>query len=370
MPADLLPSPPAADPVLAEWLAAEEGKSADLALAALIEEVAMPVALQALGRKLRGKTGWGRGAPAPEDTREVISRVREQLVRAARRMREPGAVPVRDYAGYVATVAHSAWAEFLRDKYPARTLLSHRLRYLLENRSGQTGFALWTGPDGDLQGGFAVWKTRAAAPAPVDALRRLLVDPHLADGPQGLAASTALPEATARALRWLGGPVPFHDLVAIISDRLGINEAPEPLESAQESGALPRDPAPGPEDALRWREYLAWLWREIGGLPLRQRRAFLLHSTVAHDLEYGAVAGVRQQARLLELAPETFAGYWARLPLDDLTIADLLGVTRQQVINLRKVARATLGVAWRKWLDRRPNCPISGHNRPLSPSDT
>jgi hypothetical protein len=33
---------------------------------------------------------------------------------------------------------------------------------------------------------------------------------------------------------------------------------------------------------------------------------------------------------------------WDQLPLDDLSIAARLGVTRQQVINLRKAARARL----------------------------
>jgi hypothetical protein len=33
---------------------------------------------------------------------------------------------------------------------------------------------------------------------------------------------------------------------------------------------------------------------------------------------------------------------WKELPLDDLTIAGRLGATRQQVINLRKSARARL----------------------------
>ena len=40
-------------------------------------------------------------------------------------------------------------------------------------------------------------------------------------------------------------------------------------------------------------------------------------------------------------APE-LAGVWNELPLDDLTIAERLGVTRQQVINLRKAARERL----------------------------
>jgi hypothetical protein len=39
---------------------------------------------------------------------------------------------------------------------------------------------------------------------------------------------------------------------------------------------------------------------------------------------------------------DEFAAMWNRLPLDDLTIAERLGVNRQRVINLRKSARERL----------------------------
>jgi hypothetical protein len=42
------------------------------------------------------------------------------------------------------------------------------------------------------------------------------------------------------------------------------------------------------------------------------------------------------------LGAEEFANLWNELPLEDASIASLLGVTRQQVINLRKSARERL----------------------------
>jgi hypothetical protein len=54
------------------------------------------------------------------------------------------------------------------------------------------------------------------------------------------------------------------------------------------------------------------------------------------------VAGIRQIAEALEIPAPEFAELWNRLPLDDLGIADRLGVTRQRVINLRKSARERL----------------------------
>jgi len=54
------------------------------------------------------------------------------------------------------------------------------------------------------------------------------------------------------------------------------------------------------------------------------------------------IASIREIAETLEIATEEFARLWNLLPLDDLAIADLLGITRQQVINLRKSARERL----------------------------
>ena len=82
-------------------------------------------------------------------------------------------------------------------------------------------------------------------------------------------------------------------------------------------------------------------------MPVRQRMALLLNlrdegGGVAGLLPITGIATVRQIAAALEMADEDFAGLWPRLPLDDASIAGLLGVTRQQVINLRKCARERL----------------------------
>jgi hypothetical protein len=53
---------------------------------------------------------------------------------------------------------------------------------------------------------------------------------------------------------------------------------------------------------------------------------------------------LRELAETLAMTPEQFAEIWNQLPLDDIRIAALLNVTRQQVINLRKSARKWLSV--------------------------
>ena len=54
------------------------------------------------------------------------------------------------------------------------------------------------------------------------------------------------------------------------------------------------------------------------------------------------VASMRHIAEILELPAETFAALWNELPLEDVVIGEHLGVTRQQVVNLRKCARQRL----------------------------
>ena len=47
-------------------------------------------------------------------------------------------------------------------------------------------------------------------------------------------------------------------------------------------------------------------------------------------------------AAAVGLSPESLAELWNRLPLEDTGLAEILDVTRQQVINLRKSARERL----------------------------
>ena len=56
------------------------------------------------------------------------------------------------------------------------------------------------------------------------------------------------------------------------------------------------DPRLSPLEDAVWKEYLTWLWNEIGTLSARQRRAFLLHSEVLREFELLGVASIRSIA--------------------------------------------------------------------------
>ena len=55
-----------------------------------------------------------------------------------------------------------------------------------------------------------------------------------------------------------------------------------------------------------------------------------------------SVADIDELAGSIGITVERLAAMWPELPLDDLTIAGMLGIRRQQVINLRRSARDRL----------------------------
>ena len=337
------------DPLLQPYLEASAERDAAAPLAALFALQAEPIIEQIL-RVKRARSGQ------PNDVADVASAAREYLVRQLGLLRAGAREPIRDFRGYVASVTYSAWAEYLRERHPQRAMLLNRLRYLLENRTAQKGFALWDDAEGQKWCGFSSWRERMGGASPK--LQWLLVDPAaaVADAlPGANPAAMILPELVAGLLRWLGGPIELRDLTTALAEVSGFARTESrPTDEAE------IDPRNSPAEELIWKEYLRWLWQEIATLSERQRRAFLLHAEVVRDFDSLGIASLRAIAASLQLKANELAEIWNRIPLDDLTIAKMLDCSRQQVINLRRVARDKLGAAWRQWRD--------GNMRAQSPS--
>ena len=129
------------DPLLAPYLASAGEEQAREALARLVEEHAGPVIRGVIMSRLSGF----RGAGAGPDTEDVYNGAVAQLLTRLGGLRT-GAEPVSDLSAYAAVIAHNAFHEHLRQKFPRRWQLKNRLRYLLRNRPG---LALWPSEDGD-----------------------------------------------------------------------------------------------------------------------------------------------------------------------------------------------------------------------------
>ena len=346
---EVTPIQPPPEGLLAAFLAARDSPESERLLAQLLETEAAPV----ITRVLRTKTGGG-----DEELADLTSATREELIARLIALRDgEDAAEIRNFGGYVASVAYNVWAQHLRTEKPGRAMLLNRVRYLLENRTAQRGFALWDGPAGERWCGLRSATTPSPGLSTTPKLQLLAVDPFAAahnafDGRDWRRMDLA--ELLAGLFRWLETPVELRHLLDALAELLEISDAKISLDA--EPGAAGGiefvDPAASAVDAAKWMEYLRWLWSEVGRLSLPQRTAFLLHSDVTLELDFRGVASLRQIAGALAIPTEAFATIWNQLPQDDATIAQRLQLQRQQVINLRRVARDRLGAAWRKWINR------------------
>ena len=270
-----------------------------------------------------------------EDAEDVAATVDLRVLEKLRRVREWPGEAVQDFAGYVAVMAYNAVNDLLRARYPRRTRLKTRTRYVLTH---DPRLALWSSPAGPACG-LAAWKETppSESDAAVDPAR---VTPLMRD-------ATRPADAIAAVLRALGRPLLLDALVSVLAGLWQIADAPAGGLALVETAAPPEHRGTGEE--LESRQYLRALWKEIRELRPMQRQALLLNlrepgtGDAMQLLLVTGTATFDELAAALEMTPEELAALWNDLPLDDARIAARLQITRQQVINLRKSARERLG---------------------------
>jgi DNA-directed RNA polymerase specialized sigma24 family protein len=308
------------DPLLGAFLAEGEERRSEELLAELLEREARPPVTRVIRKSLRGHA----------DTEDLVADVMLILTRRLREARA-GAAPIANFVGYVAAVAGHVCDRYHRRRNRGRFALRLRMRHVLETSKA---FEV-TGDRCRLRKGMA------AVPAAVN---------DAAD-PLG---NKALPSTMAILLAEAGGELLLETLLTALVERFGEGDAPVTL--AQED--LP-DPAPAPDVLALQRQRLRLLWEELCVLPVNQRRALLLNlrgvegEDVMATLLLSGVASMPRLAAVLEIEGEELERIWNELPWEDLRIAEWLGVTRQQVINLRKSARERLRRRTNMVADRR-----------------
>lgn len=285
----------------------------------------------------------------------------EALLGVLKRLRDlrshKGDEPIADFRGYVSAAACRACDFHIRKKHPQRWSLQNRLRYLLTH---QSGFALWETANGAWVAGFVPWSGREKGADgkctlletnPAEVERQLRGD-HKADLREPLSLLQAL-------FRWAGEPLEFHRLVNAVAHFWGIQDRQASLEPRSNGEADPKDrladPAIDVSTRLAQRQFVERMWKEILELQPRQRVAVLLNlkdGDGASAIELFPMTGVAflpDIAAAVGFPVDEFARLWVDLPLDDAVIGQRLGITRQQVINLRKCARERLA---RRFQDR------------------
>jgi len=336
------------DSLLAPLLLKVEDEEADEFLSRLIAEHAEPVINGVIRYKLRLDSSGG-DAEAEDLRQEAIAQL---LTRLQKFRADAEAHSIKDLRGLAATIAYCLCALWMRRQFPERHALRNRIQYLLTR---QAGFAIWReDPDDEneskrLIAGFAAWKGRRSLTGAAS-LRRLSQDEKLLDALGGDRRATELNDALAAVFNQVGAPVEFDELVKVMADLLQIKD--RTVESIYaDPGDSGFDLADREAD-VAWRVekriFLQRLWDEVRQLPRRQRVALLLKLRDAEGRGCVAlfpalgIATLRQLAEALDISAERLAEIWNETPLEDAKIAELLRLTRQQVINARKSARERL----------------------------
>lgn len=297
--------------------------------------------LTVAARKLGVYGGFSR-----EDVEDAAS---EAMVRLLERLGDGASgdagTPIDDVEAYAATVTYNCCAHLIRQRHPERARLKNRIRYVL---GGDPRFAMWDEPAAGAVCGRAAWRGTPAHDASHRALDALVETPERVwpGGARPMTSPLGLANALDAIFAAVEGPVEVDRLVAVFARLAGLGPASAAGEivDAAAVGSIvePR------EARIHDRRVLARLWAEIGELPIRQRLALLLSlrdhagAGVLWLLPIVGLASIRQIAGVLDIPPVEMAAIWPRLPLDDLAIAERLGCTRQQVINLRMAGRKRL----------------------------
>ena len=336
--------------LLQSFLQATDDGEAELLLAKIISDHAGPLISNIVKYKIIVS---GRNQSSGQEAEDVCSTATQGLLaRLQARRRNKNEESITNFRSYVAAIAYNSCHEYLREKYPLRHTLRNRLRYLLTH---DQEFALWRGENSEMLCGWSAWHTSNKPPVRPDKIQTFRDRPQAIQMPSTSVDETNRSDLTgllAAIFKHLAGPVELDDLVGIVAELCGIKDQTLQFESNEDrsisfSERL-ADPRSDFASELEQRSYLGKLWLEIRELPEKQRAALLLNLKDSQGaggislFQMTGIAAIPQIAQALSLAPEELALLWGKLPLDDLTIANRLGVTRQQVINLRKSARERL----------------------------
>lgn len=326
-------------------------KEEEVILAGLISEHVEPIVKQILRYKLQFYYGRSDGKIRNPDAEEVFNEIQLHLLKRLRELKKDSSNgSVGNLHSYVATAARHTCDEYLRHKYPRRRNLKDKIRYHLTTHDE---FALWENGEHNWLAGLAAWNHQAKTAVSTHNSHwtpelQTFIQTKLQDTDVRHLKLDALMRAVFQA--W-GEPLELDSLTAVIAKLSGVEDYPEESIEDEGNGHLAQRLATAqaaPDTIAEYHQRLEKLWAEIRQLPRRQRVALLLNLrnpqriNVITLLPATNIATFEQIAETLEIPLEQFENLWANLPMDDASIAQMLGATRQQVINLRKNARDRL----------------------------
>ena len=332
------------DPSLLPFLDASNAPEEAAALARLNAEQIEPTIRRGLGYKFGFYHPHGNQNHQRPEFDELYNDIQLRLLKRLRALKQdPAGNQIVNLRGYVATVTRNTCDEYLRQRYPLRRSLKDKIRRHLLNHAT---FALWEDIEQSWLAGLSGWQDSDYTKQDSAQLQERLKTEWQSVDVQRLDLDDLLTTIFGVAR----GPIELDDLTELIAGLWGVEDYPVESLDAVTSATLDEQPGVdiNPATTVERRQSLQLLWREICQLPRRQRVALLLNLrnpngiNVITLLPATGVATFEEIAQTVEIPAHEFEQLWARLPLDDLYLADYLGATRQQVINLRKTARERL----------------------------
>jgi DNA-directed RNA polymerase specialized sigma24 family protein len=329
------------DGCLRPFIEADSASEREESLEVILDANVQPIIRRVIARRNSAISVLGAGAEE-----DIASTVVLRLLRRLQAMLVFEEEAIARLDDYVATLTYNTIYDFMRRRYPQRTRLRNRLLYVLQHDSR---FLVRT-VDDEILCGLRSWGENR---------------PHMDDAvlselavPAGAFDRERPGDALEAILSAVGTPVAFETLQRSVADLWNVTDRQSP-------DALPLlpDSRRSQHEELETRDALEAVWREVVTLPEAQRTAMLLnlrdpdgHNAAAHLVLLGIVS-FDELARVAGLTPERLEGLWNDLPLGDTEIAAILGLSRQQVINLRQAGRRRLARRLRG-LSKEP----AGHN--------
>ena len=317
--------------LLAAYASAQDANQADQLLGELISRHVEPLVSRIVSSRLRRHSSIHHN-----QVEDVTSEAVVNFLLYAEDLRQGHVTTPAHFDGFVATLAARSCNDYFRRAYPAFHGLRNKLRYLLEryphlSRWRDPGTGIWLA-------GLATWQSSGRT------LHPLASDSDRIEGLIAALSSHHPADQLLQVFARINAPMPFNELAILMAKLWNIQEVTTDTEEDPdiEDRARPAD------RILAQKQWLQTLWARIGELSRTQRAALLLNlrgpdgGCGASLLVSTGVATIRQIAHAAGVPDEEFAALWTRLPLSDLEVASLLALTRQQVINLRKCARAKL----------------------------
>ena len=336
--------------LLRAFLEERDQEKSDRLLGELICDHAQPVIRRVLSSRLLIR-GGGIVLTEQQDFDDLVNDVTVRLLNKLNELKRRSDAQSIAFRSYVAASAYNACNEYLRRKYPERSRLKDKLRYIFTHHDR---LALWFDGE-DWLCGFVSWQECGRSSTSSNQLRKFRYD----SGTAGQSGRNAAEERGSRALirmllslvEFAGEPTPFEDLIDVVADLLCIR-GKEPLRASESDVAGYRDTSPRIEDILCTRSeqqaFLRRVWLEIRGLPVDQRTALLLNlkdgdgTNITSLFASSCITTMREIADALGLTADQLCDIWDKLPMRDVTIAGRLGISAQQVVSLRQSARRRL----------------------------